>query len=390
MNPWSRRHFLQTSSLGAGALLSGCQHLFNHEHRAVPAYLGDYAAEYCADPRQAALNWFTDARFGLFIHYGLYSQLGAGEWVQYGQKIPVAEYAKLADTFTAGKFDADFIAQLAVDAGMKYINLTTRHHDSFCLFRTQYTAFNSVETAAKRDLVEELAEACSKHKLGLCLYYSHGRDWRHPHAPNNDQWGGAARPKYAEPDPAYATGKDHDLQQFIDFMYGQIEELLTQYGPIANIWLDGYGVPASRPERYSEWQLEKLYSHIRSLQPHCLIASKWGYSGLEDFAAPEIHWLRKQPEQLQKALASGKPMELCTAIAGWGYDKKKEGKHGDADRQLAKLAYAAKYNANLLLNIGPRPEGDIDAQDVQILRDIGQYLRAYGWPEAADWDGRTA
>ncbi|MFC1766681.1 alpha-L-fucosidase [Planctomycetota bacterium] len=390
MTRWTRRNFLQTSGLGAAAFLLGCHNVQDSSQLTVPGYLGDYRDDYELDPRQAALSWFMDARFGLFIHYGLYSQLGAGEWVQYGQKIPVAEYEKLADTFTAEKFDANFIAQLAVDAGMKYINITTRHHDSFCLFRTKYTPFNTVETAAKRDLIAELAQACDKHKLGFCLYYSHGRDWRHPHAPNNDLWGGAARPKYETPDPAYAYGQDHSLQKFVDFMYGQIEELLTQYGPIANIWLDGYGVPASRPERYPEWQLDKLYAHIRSLQAHCLISSKWGYNGKEDFAAPEIHWLKKQPKQLEKALALDKPIEICTAIAGWGYHKKNDGKHGDADKQLAKLAYAAKYDANLLLNIGPRPLGDIDPQDITILRDIGKHLRDHGWPESADWDGQTA
>lgn len=162
----------------------------------IPAYLKGYEKLFAADPRQAALAWFKDARYGLFLHYGLYSLLGRHEWVQQREKIPVAEYARLAARFTAEKFDAETIAEFTVAAGMRYVNLTTRHHDCFCLFKTRETPFNSLNAPCGRDLVAELADACAKRHLGLCLYYSHGRDWRHPHAPNNDTWGGAARPQY--------------------------------------------------------------------------------------------------------------------------------------------------------------------------------------------------
>ena len=114
---------------------------------------------------------------------------------QLRQLTPVAQYAKLKDRFTAAKFDANFITDMALAAQMRYINITTRHHDSFCLFRTKYTDFNSVNSPAKRDLVGELAEACRKKGLGMCFYYSHGRDWRHPHAPNNDEWGRQRAPE---------------------------------------------------------------------------------------------------------------------------------------------------------------------------------------------------
>ena len=212
---------------------------------AVPSYLKGYEKLYARDPRAAAIQWFRDAKFGMFLHYGLYSLLGRHEWVQLRELIPVAKYAKLKNQFTAAKFDANAIADLAVAAKMRYINITTRHHDSFCLFRTKQTDFNSVNSPAKRDLVGELAAACRKKGLGLFFYYSHGRDWKHPHAPNNDEWGGQARPKYDPPEPTYASGKDHDLQKYLDFMTAQITELLTNYGPIAGIWLDGIAVPAS-------------------------------------------------------------------------------------------------------------------------------------------------
>ena len=140
------------------------------------------------------------------------------EWVQFREKIPVAEYAELQKRFTTEKFDAEYIASFAVDCGMKYVNITTRHHDSFCMFDTEQTPFNSVNAPAGRDLVAELAAACEKHRLGLCLYYSHGRDWKHPHAPNNDEWGGNARPQYDPPESSYATGADQDLQIYLDFV----------------------------------------------------------------------------------------------------------------------------------------------------------------------------
>ena len=191
----------------------------------VPNFLTGYDALYAQEPREATRQWFREARYGLFLHYGLYSLLGRHEWVQLREKIPVAEYAKLKDRFTAEGFDAERIARFAVDCGMKYVNLTTRHHDSFCLFETKETEFNSVNSPAGRDLVKELAGACDRHNLGLCLYYSHGRDWKHPHAPNNDLWGGRPRPEYDSPEPTYATGDDYDLQIYLDFMQAQITEL---------------------------------------------------------------------------------------------------------------------------------------------------------------------
>src|SRR5215471_2580932 len=190
----SRRSVLR---LGAAALPGFCA----TAAPAVPSYLRSFEKQYAADPRAAAIDWFRKAEFGLFLHYGLYSLLERHEWVQLREKIPVAEYAKLKSRFTAEKFDAKGIATLASDAGMRYVNITTRHHDSFCLFRTKETDFNSVNSPAKRDLVAELADACAQRGLGLCLYYSHGRDWKHPHAPNNDEWGGNARPKYEPPEP---------------------------------------------------------------------------------------------------------------------------------------------------------------------------------------------
>ena len=245
MHAISRRGFLGMAAAGAAAQALPWRPARGASLPAAPSYLETYRGLYESDPRKAALKWLAEARFGLFMHYGLYSLLGRHEWVQFRETIPVAEYAKLKDRFTAEKFDADGIADLALAAGMRYVNITTRHHDSFCLFDTAQTDFKSTHSPAKRDLVKELAAACAKKGLGLCLYYSHGRDWRHPHAPNNDEWGGSARPKYPAPDPAYATDAAHDLQKYVAFVKAQVTELLTNYGPIAAIWLDGIATPLS-------------------------------------------------------------------------------------------------------------------------------------------------
>ncbi len=372
-----RRIFLQSSALAASSFLIP-SFLHSCKTNNVPSYLKGYEAEYAKNPRQAALQWFREAKFGLFMHYGLYSLLGRGEWVQFREKIHVAEYEKLMKKFTAENFDAAFITNLAVEAEMKYLNITTRHHDSFCLFDTKATDFNSVESAAKRDLVGELANECAKKGLGICFYYSHGRDWRYPDAPNNDVWGGNARPKYDEPDPYYNYGEAHDLNRYIDFMHEQLTELLTNYGPVASIWLDGYSTPMNGPTE--KFRIQETYDLIWKLQPQTLISSKWGYIGTEDYFAPEYHWLERNPEKTEEMMKTGKPVELCTAIAGWGYNKKKDGNHRGADSVWENIKYAAKYNANLLLNIAPLPDGSIDPQDVQALKETGQQIRKDGWP----------
>jgi len=377
-----RRQFLRTSvtaslsSLPFYDLTAKVAGVSSLQSKEIPSYLSDYTASYKKNPRTAALEWFREAKFGLFLHYGLYSLEGRHEWLQLKEKIPVATYAKLKDRFTAENFDANLITDLAIDAGMKYINITTRHHDSFCLFETKQTDFHSVNSPAKRDLVGELAEACQKKKLGLCLYYSHGRDWKHPHAPNNDRWGGNARPKYNPREPSYVYGKEHDLNRYLDFMTAQITELLTNYGPVAAIWLDGISVPLSRKGKKRqapaqsgnapEFHCQKLYNHIHSLQPQVLVSYKQGVLGSEDFFAPE-----------HKAIPSkaAKPMEICSSLqkGSWGFHKNRP--RLNAAQAWAKYLSARKSGANLLLNTGPLPDGSIHPTDAKNLRYIGKQLR---------------
>ncbi|MBL4701036.1 MAG: alpha-L-fucosidase [Phycisphaeraceae bacterium] len=359
----------------------------NLQLKNAPAYLKPYLDQGIS-PRQSMLQWLTDAKFGLFIHYGLYSLLGRHEWVQLQERIPVAEYAKLADEFTAEKFDADAIAKLAVDAGMRYVTFTTRHHDSFCLWDTKTTPFNSINAPrCRRDLVAELADACAKHKIGLCLYLSHGRDWRHPHAPNNDQYGGNARPLYDPPEPTYATGKDHDLQQYLDYLHNQVTELLTQYGPIASIWLDGIAVPKSpldasgnaiknyRPTPENDpFKCQDLYDHVHAMQPWTLVSYKQSYLGTEDYLAPE-----------HNAVDQGNKLgEICTTLTpgSWGFNHESAGTQLSAQQVWDILAKTREHptNLNLLLNSGPMPDGQLNPVEVKILEQLGQWINQRGYP----------
>ena len=345
----------------------------------IPSYLQGYDVLYRENPRTAALRWFREARYGLFLHYGLYSLLGRHEWVQLRENIPVAEYEKLTARFTAERFDAEAIAAFAEASGMRYVNLTTRHHDSFCLFATAETPFQSLKCPAGRDLVGELAAACARHGLGLFLYYSHGRDWRHPHAPNNDEWGGQARPRYEPPEPSYAYGENHDLDHYLEFIERQITELLTQYGPIAGIWLDGIAVPRSGDA--TRFRCQDLYDRIHALQPQVLVSYKQGLLGTEDFVAPEhqsIGHLEKPGEVCTTMIPSGRYRGEVGVF--WGYSAAAQGKHKTADEVWEAVREARSHGYNLLLNTGPLPDGSLDAEDVDVLLAVAERLRREGFP----------
>jgi len=345
----------------------------------VPSHLKGFEALWAENPRRAAIEWFKQARFGLFMHYGLYSLLGHGEWVMLREKIPVAEYVKLKDRFKAERFDAEAICDLALEAGMKYVNLTSRHHDSFCLFATRQTDYNSVQSPCGRDLVGELVAACRKRGLGCFLYYSYAADWKHPYFyPREEGWQ-SARPAYDKPEPTYLYKKPEDFKHYIDFCHAQLRELLTQYGPIAGIWLDPIMGLYARPDLFP---IHQTYRLIRSLQPHCLISFKQGANGDEDFVAPErksgSHRAGTELSNRVWEMNRGKPAEICNTLQphAWGYDDRNEGKHRTADDVIEMLAEAGAINANLLLNTGPLPDGSIHPDDVRTLREVGRRLRA--------------
>lgn len=354
----------------------------------IPRYLADVSDEYGNDPRRRNLEWIRGARLGLFLHYGLYSIPGRHEWLQLRETIPVAQYAKLKHRFTADAFDADAICGFARSCGFRYVNITTRHHDSFCLFETAETDFSAPESPAGRDLVRELADACESHGLALFLYYSHGRDWKHPHAPNNDEWGGRARPEYDPPEPTYAYGGDHDLEQYLTFMERQVAELLRRYPTIAGIWLDGIAVPSSGD--YAKFRCQDLYDQIHADSPHGLVSYKQGLLGTEDFFAPE-HSVPTAAEGAAKTgkiggssgdASSNKVIEVCTTMIdeprSWGYFE--GAKHKTVDEAWEAIERAGRAGANLLLNTGPRADGSLDPADVEVFKALGERIAADGYP----------
>lgn len=382
-----RRGFLKLSASTTAALaLGGCQSLKggSAKNGTVPSYLDDYRASYTDNPRQAAGDWFRDAKFGLFMHYGLYSLLGRGEWVMLRERIPVAEYTKLQDDFTARNFDVDFITDLALDAGMKYINLTSRHHDGFCLFETNQHDYHSVAAPAHRDIIGNLAEACHEKGLGLFLYYSYAADWWHPYFYAREAGWANARPAYDQPQPQYKWAKDEDFRVYIDYVHAQLRELLTNYGPIAGVWFDPIMGFYNRPDLFPT---EETYGLVRSLQPQVLISFKQGANGTEDFAAPERsgHSLAERlqnpahREVAAKAWESNKNKhnEICDTLqpSVWGYKKADDSRHLDADEVIKRLDSAWAGDCNLLMNTGPLPDGSIHPDDVKTLREVGRRLR---------------
>ncbi|MDZ7638627.1 MAG: alpha-L-fucosidase [Bryobacterales bacterium] len=364
-----RRDFLATAGLALTA--AGCSSSVKPEGVAATAFAN----------RTDALRWFQDAKFGMFLHYGLYSQMGEGEWVQLRKPVPLDEYEKLKDRFTADAFDADRIAELAQAAGMKYVNLTARHHDSFCLFKTNQTDYSSMNAPCGRDLIGELHAACKKRGLGIFFYYSYALDWRHPYFFSREAsmqgpvaWN-AARPPYDPPEPRYLYKAEADFKNYIDFVHAQLRELLTQYPDVNGIWLDPIMGYYSRPDLFP---IAETYQMMRELQPNCLISFKQGANGEEDFIAPER---TPRAHQLGGELAAqvweknkNKPIEICDTLQHqvWGYNSNEDGKHKTADEVMKMLDYASTLPANLLLNSGPLGSGAIPEEDVTTLREVGE------------------
>ena len=253
-------------------------------------------------------EWFRDAKFGMFIHWGIYSMLADGEWVLTNKSLNEAEYQKLADGFYPSKFNADEWVRIAKDAGMKYICFTSRHHDGFSMFDTKQSDYNIVKaTPFKRDVIKELAEACQKHGLKLFFYYSH-IDW---HRPDYYPWGRTGRNTGRTPSGTW--------EDYLKFMDAQLTELLTNYGPIGGIWFDGWW---DKPD--ADWQLERQYTLIHRLQPGCLIGNnhhKAPFDG-EDFQMFE----RDLPGQNKAGYSadaeiSALPLESCETMNNtWGYN----------------------------------------------------------------------
>jgi alpha-L-fucosidase len=312
----------------------------------------------------AARQWFQDAKFGMFIHWGIYSLLQDGEWVMNNRGISVAEYETLASQFDPVKFDPAAWVALAKAAGMQYITITSKHHDGFAMFDSQVSDWDIVDrTPYGRDVLKALASAARKQGLKIFFYYSQ-LDWHHPdYYPRGQTGQGAGRPEQG------------DWSRYLDYMDAQLRELLTGYGPIGGIWFDGMW---DRPD--ADWQLARTYGMIHTLQPAALIGSnhhRLPYPG-EDFQMFEKDLPGQNTVGFNTTAVGALPLETCETMSdSWGY--RLTDRHFKSTAQLiGYLVSAAGRNANFLLNVGPMPTGEIQPEFAARLREIGAWLATHG------------
>jgi len=322
-----------------------------------PSYADHHREEGMPQDRRCA--WFEEARFGMFIHWGLYSLLGRGEWAMFFERIPKEEYARLAERFSPERFDPGAWASLAKRAGMNYMVLTTRHHDGFCLFDSRVSDFTSTRTAAKRDFVAEYVSACRKAGLRVGLYYSL-LDWRFP--------------GYFDP-----KGQPESAREMVDQVHAQVQELMSNYGKIDYLFYDGEWVPGieyhrslaestkESPSIAEFWRSRELNQMVRRLQPEIVINNRSGLA--EDVDTPEQYVVASPP---------GRLWESCMTIGDyWGYHRW-ENEFKSSARLVRTLASSVSGGGNFLLNVGPKPDGTVQREQVERLEDVGSWLAVNG------------
>lgn len=312
-----------------------------------------------------ARTWFQDSKFGMFIHWGVYSVLGDGEWVMNNRKMSIEEYEKLAGQFNPTEFDpAEWVA-LANQAGMKYITFTSKHHDGFAMWETQQSNWNiAAATPYKKDIVKMLAEECHKQGIKLFLYHSQ-LDWHHPDY-------------YPLGTTGHNSGRQQggDFSKYVDYMDSQLRELLTNYGELGGIWFDGWW---DKPG--ANWRLERTYAMIHQLQPAALVGSNHHRKPLdgEDFQMFEKDLPGQNTSGFSaEASVSALPLETCDTInRAWGYNAKDK-RFKSTKELMAYLVRAAGHNANFLLNVGPMPTGKIQPEFQERLKEIGEWMAKNG------------
>ena len=334
----------------------------------VPMLMSAQSAYQPSPENLKARQQFQDDKFGMFIHWGVYSVLGDGEWVFHNRKLSVHEYERLPGFFDPEEFDAKAWVALAKSAGMKYITITSRHHDGFAMFDSKVSDWNIVKrTPYGKDPLKMLADECHRQGIKLFFYYSQ-LDWHnpdyYPRGRTATDWDNG-RPNHG------------DWNAYInDYMNGQLRELLTNYGPIGGIWFDGMW---DKPD--ADWQLEKTYALIHQLQPAALII-------------PNHHQAPKPGEDVQTferdlpgrntagfnttVIDTALPLESSNTLNGsWGFNIG-DSKYKSSETVEEMLVRAAGNNSNLLLNIGPMPNGEIQQEFVDRLHAVGEWLSTYG------------
>lgn len=295
--------------------------------------------------RDRRMRWWRDARFGMFVHWGLYAQLGRHEWAMNRERIPVVEYEKLADSWQVKDWPAEEWARLAKESGMKYMVMTTKHHEGFCLWNTSQTDYNAYLRGPKRDLVKEYVEACRKYDLKIGFYYSL-MDWHHP-------------------DGALCASDEIARRRFLDFTQGCVRELMTNYGKIDILWYD-VSWPLQSPEL---WESQQMNDMVRQLQPDIIINNRSQLP--EDFGTPEEHVTAEN---------EGRDWEACMTFNGsWGYMPYAPSEDWRRVREVIEmLRTATAGQGNLLLNIGPKPDGTVPEEAYERLAPVGKWLAVNG------------
>ena len=310
---------------------------------------------------------FSEDRFGIFIHWGIYSTFAQGEWYLQDAPLRREEYAKAANAFYPHDFDAKAWAKVFKKAGARYITFTTRHHDGFSMWNTQQSDYNIMHTPYGKDIVAQLAEACRENNLALHLYYSH-IDWM--------------RDDYPMGRTGHRVGKDTakaDWPHYFAFMNRQLTELLTQYGPVRAIWFDGWWDQDQAKPAF-DWQLPEQYALIHRLQPACLVGNNHHQQPNE---GEDLQFFERDVPGENKAGLSGQaigrlPLETCETMNGmWGY-KVADQNYKSADQLIQLLVRTASKGANLLLNVGPQPDGNLPTAAVERLEAMGEWLQVNG------------
>ncbi len=309
---------------------------------------------------------FQDMKFGVFIHWGIYSMMADGEWIMNNKNINWQEYAKLAEGFYPSRYDAKKWVADVKAAGAKYICITSRHHDGFSMFHTQQSPYNIVDgTPFKRDIIKELADECHKEGIKLHFYYSQ-LDWRRSdYFPIGRTGRGVGRTEQGKWDSYHR------------FMLNQLTELLTNYGEIGAIWFDGqWDQPAD-----FDWRLREIYDHIHSIQPGCLVISNHHLAPQEGEDGQTFE--KDLPGHNTTGFSANAeigqlPLETCeTMNNSWGYNIT-DLKYKSEKELIHYLIKAAGNNANLLMNVGPRPDGTFPDIAVQRYKAMGDWLKVYG------------
>jgi alpha-L-fucosidase len=327
------------------------------------------------ETKRAATAWFEDARFGMFVHFGPYSVLGAGEWIMDTRPITKSQYALLQQFFNPQALDAAAWVKTAKDGGMKYMVITSRHHDGFSLWNTQQSEWKITNTPYGKDILKQLAAECRKQDLKLGFYYSL-LDWNR----EDYQW--------ATGRTGHKAGRDStkiNWNAYIAFMKAQLTELLTNYGEISIIWFDGHWDQTADNNRSShetnvDWYYNEIYSLIHKLQPNCLIANNHHLPPIagEDYQIFERDVPGTNESGLSGQSVSRLPLETCTTMnQSWGWNLTDDDWKSSAEI-VRLLVKTAGRSANLLMNVGPMPNGVIPSECVDRLKTVGEWLNKYG------------